>query len=590
MPDAPADLPKLPSAHAKRLAWALKESGHLLAEALRKDTSAEAREVESLPEGQIPAQVVSLILEKADPTQNKGMTAWLVKQYAQGGLRLEDTGTANETLTMFQRYAQRLGPVQRDLGRYPHLAAVWEAVIGFANDDEQRLSGKAQKALDKAKAYDESRILCQDPDGFTIAVPLTEFAAKWWGRGTRWCTAAEKENRFWLYHKEAPLIVVVIPELKEKSKFQLWVSAGEFEFMDASDEPVADEVLVEHWSRFEPIILHALRKNVRAFAHVPEKLRTNEVYRLAVAQNGLALNYVPKHLRTEEMCRIAVAEDGWALESVPWDLRTDEMCRIAVAQKGEALECVPLALRTEEMCSIAVAQNGRALARVPEKLRTNGMCIVAVAQNGGALGYVPQKLRTEDLCRIAVAQKGWALGYVPQKLRTAEMCRIAVAHDGSSLSTVSEKLRTAEMCRIAVAQNGEALGYVPWDLRTEAMCNIAVAQHGEALRYAAEDVRTETMCMIAVAQNGLALEYVPEKLCTEAMCKTAVAQNAAALKEVPAQFRSAALPFTKKEVQNWPISHLDELADILKNTPAKTTMKNAPLTIQKNKGAPCPMS
>ena len=61
-----------------------------------------------------------------------GMTAWLVGQYAQGKLRLEDLGTANETLMMFRRYAPRLEIRQRDLGRYQNLAAVWDAVIGFA--------------------------------------------------------------------------------------------------------------------------------------------------------------------------------------------------------------------------------------------------------------------------------------------------------------------------------------------------------------------------------------------------------------------------------------------------------------------------
>jgi len=212
----------LPTAHAKRLTWALKESGHLLVEALRKDTSRAAREVEKFPEDQIPARLVSLVLRKADPTLNKGMTAWLVKQYARGALRLEDLGTANETLMMFQRYAPRLVPDQRDLGRYPHLAAVWEAVIGFANDEEQHLSGKAQKALDRDKAHAESRILRQDADGFTIAVPLTEFAAKWWGKGTRWCTAAEKDNQFHWYHAVAPLLVILVPGVKRIEKFQLW--------------------------------------------------------------------------------------------------------------------------------------------------------------------------------------------------------------------------------------------------------------------------------------------------------------------------------------------------------------------------------
>jgi len=283
---------------ANRHAWALRDSGDLLAAALRKDTSAEAREVEKLTEEKIPAQVVRLILEKADPTRNKGMTAWLVRQYGQGHLRLEDLGTANETLTMFRRYASRLGPGQRDLGQYQNLAAVWEAVIGFANDEEQRLSSKAQKALDRDKAYAESRILRQDLDGFTVAVPLTEFAAKWWGKGTRWCTAAEKSNRFSQYHKEAPLIVVVVPKLKENGKFQLWITEDGAQFMDAADKPISAILITQHFLRFETVVSFLLRQHGLALEHLPKNLCTAELCRIAVAQNGEALRYVPQKLVT----------------------------------------------------------------------------------------------------------------------------------------------------------------------------------------------------------------------------------------------------------------------------------------------------
>jgi hypothetical protein len=591
MPDAPASFVMLPFSHASRHAWALEKYGHLLGEALRQDTSAEAREVEKLPEGQIPAHLVTLILERADPTQNKGMTAWLAGQYAQGKLWLEDLGTANETLTMFRRYAQRLEPTQRDLGRYPSLAAVWEAVIGFANAEEQQISGKAQKALDRDKAYAESRILRQDPDGFTIAVPLTEFAAKWWGRGTRWCTAAERTNHFWHYHQQAPLIVLVIPEMKEKGKFQIWATRHRAHFMDAADKPISDVLITEYWTRFEPVIFFALRKSDRALEYVPKKLRTEEMCRIAVARDGLALYSVPEVLRADEMCRIAVAQNGLALEHVPKQLRTDEMCRFVVAQRGAALEHVPAELRTAEickiavsqngwalrdvpwdlrtveMCKIAVAQNGRALEYVPKTLRTDEMYRIAVADNGLVLQYVPQKLRTDGLCRIAVAQKGLALQYVPQKLRTEELCRIAVAQRGWALHAVPKKLRTKEVCRIAVAQDGQALEYVPIKLRSEDMCRIAVYQHGLALRAVPERLCTDELCRIAVARYGRALGFVPLDLRTEEMCRIAVKQDGIALECVPEHLRNRIncpnpSP-TPSPTPAWDISLLDELVSLL---------------------------
>jgi hypothetical protein len=559
MPDDLTFSNKLPSSHASRHAWALEKYGHLLAEALRNDTSAEARAVEKLTEGQISAHIVSLILDKADPTQNKGMTAWLVGQYGQGKLRLEDLGTASETLTMFRRYAQRLEKNQRDLGQYQSLAAVWEAVIGFANEEEQHLSGKAQKALERDKAYTESRILRQDPDGFTIAVPLTEFAAKWWGKGTRWCTAAEKGNAFRQYHKDAPLIVVIIPELKEKGKFQLWATEGDVQFMDAADHSVSDVLITEYWARFERIMLHAVAQNGWALKYVPTQLSTEEMCRIAVVRDGEALRHVPLALRTKEICKIAVAQRGEALCHVPRKLRTEEMCRIAVAKTGGALYHVPERLRTEELCKIAVAQDGRALRHVPLKLRTDEVYRLAMAQNGLALGYVPQKHRRDEMCKLAVAWYGWALEYVPEKLRTEDLCKVAVAQYGRALCYVPEKLRTNEMCRIAVAQDGRALEFVPQKLRTDEMYSLAVAQNGWALAYVQEALRTDDICKSAIAQNGMALQYVPQKLRTEEMCRIAVAQNGRALQYAPDHIRTDEMCRIAVAQNGWALQCVPEL-------------------------------
>jgi hypothetical protein len=599
---------RLTKAKLNRISWGLNAYGHLLAAAVRQDTSAEAREVEKRPDDQVPEHVARLIQDKADPTVAKTMTGWLVRQYAYGALRLEDLGTAYETLTMFQRYALRLPKGEQDLGRYQSLAAVWEVVSPIAEAEQDKLSGKAQKAVDKAKAHAESRILRQDEDGFTIAVPLTEFAAKWWGKGTRWCTSAEKDNRFWQYHKDAPLIVVVIPELKEKGKFQLWATEGDVQFMDAADNSVSEVLITEYWPRFEPILSFALRQNSwaleyvpvefrtdemcgiavahngNALMYVPEKFRTEEmcriaveqdgvalflvpekrcteeIFRIAVAQDGFALEYVPDALRSEVVCRIAVAQDGRSLAYVPKKLRTDDICSIAVAQDGLALRYVRQTLRTDEMCSIAVEQNGDALRWVPERLRSEAVCQIALAQYGRALEYVPKKLRTEDLCHIAVAQDGEALDFVPEHMRTEEMCRTAVAQNGLTLEYVADHLRTDEMCRIAVAQNGLALRYVPEKLRTEEIYRIAVAQNGWVLYHVPEHIRTDEMCRTAVAQDGWALEYVPKKLRSEEMCRIAVVQNSGALKYVPEDLQDQMRALIPVPIPEWDLLLLDELA------------------------------
>jgi len=568
MSDALNALPaKLPAAHERRLSWALRGYGSLLPVAVAKDTSPEARQVELLPYEDMAEHVARLILEGADPTVAKTMTGWLVKQYVQGGLRLEDLGTASETLDMFQRYAYRLPKAQRDLGQYKSLAAVWDMVFPLAEAEQSKFTSKARKAMEKTRAYAESHILRQDEDGFSIAVPLTEFAAKWWGRGTRWCTASGKYNRFWEYHKVAPLIVFVIPELGAQGKFQMWATGSDFQFMDAADRTVSLEVKRMNWRIFEPFMHFAVTQAGRSILKINETLITLELWENVVRQNGMNLSLVPNGLRTEGLYRIAVAQSGHALGYVPLVLRTDEMCRIAVAQNGRALYYVPEKLRTEELCRLAVEKDGLALGYVPANLRTEDLCRIAVAQAGLALGEVPHAMRTEEMCKIAVSQDsrngsaisavpknfltdefyrdlvrrvGLSLNVVPARLRTLDMYRLAVQSNGVTLIQMPEAWRTADICKMAVGQKGAMLMHVPYRHRTYDLCELAL-RHGASLEYVPNRLRTSELCELAIRENGGNLKWVPKALKSSAMCELAVRQSAWALQYVPQALRTLTL-------------------------------------------------
>jgi exosome complex RNA-binding protein Rrp4 len=86
--------------------------------------------------------------------------------------------------------------------------------------------------------------------------------------------------------------------------------------------------------------------------------------------------------------------------------QTDEICRIAVAQNGYALQHAKE--QTDEICKLAVAQNGCALQFVKEQ--TEGICEIAVAQNGSALQYVKEQTdisvtSTPRIWHVLVARK-----------------------------------------------------------------------------------------------------------------------------------------------------------------------------------------
>jgi hypothetical protein len=477
--------------------------------------------------------------------------------------------TVGQAITLFDKHKHKLPVHERSVyalnketgeALYQSPGDLWNSVKQYQGE----LSGKELKREEQEQIYRETEFIYKDEEtGFQIVSPLTEESAKWWGKGTRWCTSAENNNRFWNYAKNAPLLILLIPNVGiagNGEKLQLWNNGNDIQFMDEVDNEVELKYIEQHWKLLEPICLwlndfrfipdksktqdiclNVFTKNLWALEYIPEHLKTEELFRLAVKQNGKALYYVPDELITPELCKLAVQQNEEALEYVPYNLKTKELCELAIEQDGKALCYVPEELRTHELCELAVQQEGSALHYVPNKLITEKICKLAVQNNGLALYHVPEKLITNELCKLAVQQNGWALNHIPEHLKTKEICKLAVQSNGCSLDCVPEQYKTKEMCELAIKQYGGSLYFVPEELRTHELCKLAVQNNGLALADIPKKLRIKELCKIALQQNGLNLEHVPDEYKTKEICELAVKQNGEALYYVTYNLRTKEL-------------------------------------------------
>jgi hypothetical protein len=317
------------------------------------------------------------------------------------------------------------------------------------------------KRSEREKAHQETEFIHHGEDGFMIVSPKTEFASKWWGKGTQWCTASEKNNMFQRYNKEAPLLIIIMPN---GDKLQLHVRKDDIQFMDAQDREVEYQYIEDNWNVLEAILLSAIKQNVKALYYVPWKLRDKEICRKAVNQDGRALKGVPQKYLDKEICLEAVRQNGWALQFVTTELRDKDMCMEAVRQNGMALYYVPEEFRDRSLYLKAVRQNGMALRYVPEELLDREICLEAVKQNGDAFIDVPLRYRDKEMCLEAVRQNSRALFNIPEELRDKEICMEAVKQNAIPLinqSTRSDTLiekhnlcggrRSAAVCRVGSA-------------------------------------------------------------------------------------------------------------------------------------------
>jgi hypothetical protein len=165
-------------------------------------------------------------LEQMDPTTNNQYVEWLARQYIRGHFRLEDYPRINDVLFKFEKIKNKLE--QRDINQYTFRSL--EEVIDnefnvelTTNSDETNVPG--------------AKNLYNGPLG-RLDIPKTEDAAKILGRGTKWCTAAEKNNMFHRYHIEGPLYVWCD---KAGDKYQFHFPSTQF--MDSRDKTIPHEKL-----------------------------------------------------------------------------------------------------------------------------------------------------------------------------------------------------------------------------------------------------------------------------------------------------------------------------------------------------------
>ena len=135
---------------------------------------------------------------------------------------------------------------------------------------EKQLKNIKREKEEEEKGASEAELVYED-EYVRIYHLLTEAAAIYYGRGTRWCTAAKKNNMFDDYNKDGPLYVLIPKNPKhDGEKYQLFFDFHHEEsdcsedspqqFMDEKDEEVLMDDLRKVFPKFPDWVLQDPRK------------------------------------------------------------------------------------------------------------------------------------------------------------------------------------------------------------------------------------------------------------------------------------------------------------------------------------------
>ena len=172
-------------------------------------------------------------LETIDPDKRKKHVQWLVKQYVNRLFRVEDAARINQMLKYFIELKPRLQRhnVSPDINTHTlhELEAKIEEIMAPEMEPEDNLGFDPE----------EVKVLYSGPLGL-LAIPLTQEASCGLGSGTKWCTAAGRNNMFNMYSKDGPLYIW---KDRNGDKYQFWFDekhGSDFQFMDAQDRDMLE--------------------------------------------------------------------------------------------------------------------------------------------------------------------------------------------------------------------------------------------------------------------------------------------------------------------------------------------------------------
>jgi hypothetical protein len=468
-----------------------------------------------------------------DPTPGKSRTQWMVVTYLNQGFRFEDMERVQDSLTLFERHKRHLPVEVRDMMKIKTLHNLETLLRPFflkeqellENQDLSSVEGREKKRLEREKARKESAILREDLNGFTVVIPMTEFAAQWWGRGTKWCTSSSRHNAFLSYHKENPLIISILPDGR---KFQMHMIGCRFYFMDAQDNPVKPEEVAADVAYFRHMLDWALSQKADIFKFLPAG-----------------------YLSSDDVCQILNLDPTMMLRL--GDLCTDildaDLCKRAVAAYADCILRVPEKFINQQMCESAVWCNASLSYVVPERFLTRNMALRVLTMSGQWLArvglekfskdtdFVRQAISERLSCAQAFASQDipadlWPIILdkyphmivrVPHEILTQEMA-ICCAKQGYITGIPVEKLNL-QMCLHAVKMNVENLLHVPsvfiaddsiqrviryW-LRQSPQASVVLAILG--LEYLTPKMREILVRAMPEALRGFPEESVNKRLC-----------------------------------------------------------------------------
>lgn len=299
-----------------------------------------------------PAKFIEWVADEIDPTGNSKYTKWIVSRFVDpnGGIRfVEDLSKLTEPMTRYARLTQSgaIPANSRDINQFRNMNSFLDLMDQYA---EQKTGREERQGEEENLFKSGQAVLYKDTGDVKIVIPKTEEAAKFYGRGTRWCTAAENNNMFDYYNKKGPLYDIIFRGSGVKWQFHFPTA----QFMNEQDEPLYTDLVKPISGLFsEDKWMVAVNKDRHAIRYIENPSEAVKI--AAVEANGFSIQFIQNP--SEDVQMAAVKQNAYAIGYIYAPSKAVQLA--AVSENWRAISLIKYPSEAVQLA--AVNANGNAI-------------------------------------------------------------------------------------------------------------------------------------------------------------------------------------------------------------------------------------
>jgi hypothetical protein len=182
---------------------------------------------------------IDVLYPKKGNQFNKGYFGFLYNLLKNNELKDEDFYKAKQYLELFDRNFGKLPKEKRNITQFKNLPDLYDAISGFERNTDEPESKSQELKIVREKEIER----VYEDHQWKVLIPKTERASCLVGKGTQWCTAADRANNmFDRYNKTGSLYVLI--NKQDDSKYQIHFE--DEQLMDSRDRPVSGAYFFEY--------------------------------------------------------------------------------------------------------------------------------------------------------------------------------------------------------------------------------------------------------------------------------------------------------------------------------------------------------